>query len=232
MALNVTAVAATGDGYVTVFPCGSDQPTASNLNFTSGAVIPKRVIAKIGTAGKVCLFVSASTHLVVDVSGYFPAGTSLHALNPARLFDTRSGQPTFDGQQQGTGRLAGGSVTAVHITGRASVPSDASAVVLNVTVTDPLAPGFVTVFPCGATIPNASNLNYEPGDTVANLMASKIGDGGTVCVYTSQATDLIVDGAGFFPQGTPIARWSRSSLGHTGQGLDDRRAVLGPPRSG
>ena len=184
-----------------MFPCGSDQPTASNLNFTSGAVIPNAVISKVGTAGKVCLFVSVATHLVVDVSGYFPLGTSLQSLNPARVLDTRAGQPTFDGQQQGIGQLAGGSVTTVQITGRATVPADASAIVLNVTVTDPQAPGFATVFPCGSAIPNASNVNYDVGATVANLIASKIGDGGAVCVYTSQGIDLIVDVAGYFPAG-------------------------------
>ena len=141
------------------------------------------------------------THLVVDVSGYFPLGTSLSSMNPARVFDTRVGQPTFDGQQQGAGKLVAGSVARVQITGRGSVADDAGAVVLNVTVTDPQAAGFVTVFPCGADVPNASNLNFVAGDTVANLMVSKIGDGGAVCVYTSQATDLVVDAAGFFPAG-------------------------------
>jgi HYR domain len=235
VALNVTAVGGTGDGHVTVYPCGSDQPTASNLNFTSGAVIPNAVIAKIGTAGKVCLFVSAPTHLVVDVSGYFPLGTSLRSLNPARLLDTRAGQPTFDRQQEGNGAAAGGSVTAVQITGRASVPNDASAVVLNVTVTGPQGPGFATVFPCGAAVPNASNLNYVAGATVANLIAAKIGDGGSVCVYTSQPTHVIVDVAGFFPAGSSYTSLVPARLldtRATGSTIDGQFVGAGAPEAG
>jgi len=202
VALNVTAVGATAAGYVTVFPCGSPQPTASNLNFTAGAIVPNAVIAKIGTNGKVCLFVSASTHLVVDVNGAFPPSASYQSQNPARVLETRSGLPTVDGQQQGVGLRAGGSVTTVQITGRASVPSDATAVALNVTVTEAQGPGFVTVFPCGSAIPTASNINYSAGSTLANLVVSKIGDGGAVCIFTNQGTHLVVDVNGYFPSTT------------------------------
>ena len=199
VALNVTAVGASGDGFVTVFPCGSDRPNASNLNFTAGSVTPNAVITQIGTGGNVCLFVSAATHLVVDVNGYFPPSTSLHAFNPARVLETRPGLLTVDGQQQGTGALVGGSVTTVQVGGRASVPVDASAAVLNVTVTEAAGAGFATVYPCGASIPTASNINFVAGSTVANLVVSKLGSGGTVCVFTNQGTHLVVDVAGYFP---------------------------------
>ena len=199
VALNVTAVGASGDGFVTVYPCGSDRPTASNLNFTAGSVTPNAVITQIGTGGTVCLFVSAATHLVVDVNGYFPPTTSLHVFNPARVLETRPGLLTIDGQQQGTGLLVGGSVTIVQVGGRASVPGDASAAVLNVTVTEAAGPGFATVFPCGAPIPTASSINFVAGSTVANLAVSKLGDGGAVCIFTSESTHLVVDVAGYFP---------------------------------
>jgi len=70
--LNVTATEATGPGFVTVFPCGSPQPLASNLNYVAGQTVPNAVIAKLGTGGTVCLFTQLATHLVVDVDGYFP----------------------------------------------------------------------------------------------------------------------------------------------------------------
>ena len=90
--------------------------------------------------------------------------------------------------------------TAVQITGRAAVPGDASAVVLNVTVTEPDGPGFVTVYPCGGDIPTASSINYGAGSTVANLVVAKLGAGGQVCLYSNRATHLVVDIAGYFPQ--------------------------------
>jgi hypothetical protein len=69
--LNVTAVDATAAGFVTVWPCGTPQPLASNLNFAAGQTVPNSVIAKAGTDGKVCLFSSQAIDAVVDVAGYF-----------------------------------------------------------------------------------------------------------------------------------------------------------------
>ncbi|MBL6636330.1 MAG: hypothetical protein ISP35_09055 [Ilumatobacteraceae bacterium] len=44
----------------------------SNLNFTSGQTIPNSVIAPVSADGKVCFYVYGKTHLLADVSGYFP----------------------------------------------------------------------------------------------------------------------------------------------------------------
>src|SRR6185295_18541998 len=98
---------------------------------------------------------------------YFAAGSSLSSLVPARLLESRSGLATIDGQFNGVGVRGAGTVTALTVAGRGGVSGDAAAVVLNVTVTDAQAAGFVTVFPCGSARPLASNLNYVAGSTVA-----------------------------------------------------------------
>ncbi|MGD9997448.1 MAG: hypothetical protein AB7L17_16995 [Ilumatobacteraceae bacterium] len=201
-ALNVTATESGSDGFVTVYPCGSPRPTASNLNFGPGTTLPNAVISKLGPAGTVCLFVQRTVHLVVDVNGAFPPTTSYVAINPARLMDTRPGEPTVDGQQEGAGPSAGQTAAVVQVTGRASVPSDASAVVLNVTVTEAVAAGYATVYPCGTQPPTASNLNYSRGSTIPNLVVAKIGTGGTVCVFTQSTAHLVVDLVGFLPATT------------------------------
>jgi len=54
-----------------VFPCGSERPNASSLNFIVGSTVPNGVITKVGAGGKVCLFASNGTHLLADVAGYF-----------------------------------------------------------------------------------------------------------------------------------------------------------------
>lgn len=69
--LNVTVTEAAGAGFITVWPCGEPQPLASNLNYIAGSTIPNAVVTKIGEDGKVCLYNSAPTHLVVDSNGYF-----------------------------------------------------------------------------------------------------------------------------------------------------------------
>lgn len=54
--LNVTGTGADSNGFVTIWPCDQPQPTASNLNLTAAATSPNLVIAKISTAGTVCLY--------------------------------------------------------------------------------------------------------------------------------------------------------------------------------
>ncbi len=71
--LNVTATGPLSTGFVTVYPCGETRPTASNLNYTKGTTIANAVISKVGEDGKVCLYTNVSTHLVADVTGWFPA---------------------------------------------------------------------------------------------------------------------------------------------------------------
>ena len=90
-----------------MFPCGTDIPTAANLNYGTGTTIPNSVIAKVGTGGEVCIYTSNTTHIVVDVNGYFPAGSSYAALVPGRLMETRSGLSTIDGAVQQHGHPPG-----------------------------------------------------------------------------------------------------------------------------
>lgn len=70
--MNVTALNPTSRGFVTSFPC-SLRPTTSGLNYASaGAVVGNEVVAKVSVSGTVCLFTSASTHLIADVVAHLP----------------------------------------------------------------------------------------------------------------------------------------------------------------
>lgn len=105
---------------------------------------------------------------------------------------------TVDGQFVELGMRSAGVTTALVVAGRGGVPADARAVALNVTSTGSLGGGFATVYPCGTPRPNASNLNFAPGQTVANAVTAKVGDGGAVCIYNDAATHLIVDVNGYY----------------------------------
>lgn len=208
--LNVTVTEAQGAGVITVFPCDAGRPTASNLNYVTNTNVPNMVIARIGVGGLVCLFNSAATQLIVDVTGYFPGVDGFTALAaPARLLDTRPGTTTIDGANAGEGLRATGSVQVLQVTGRAGVPAGVSAVVLNVTVDQPQVAGFITVYPCDSGIPTASNLNYTAAQTVPNAVISKLSAvDGTVCLFNSGATHLIVDIAGYFADQTVLVSLS------------------------
>ena len=143
--LNVTAVNPAGPGYLTVFPCGVERPTASNVNYSAGQTVPNAVFADVGDGGAVCVYSLAGTDLVIDVNGYGPTGSQVTPLTPARLLDSRDG---------GGGRFAGNQSIRVTVLGRGGVPADdVDAVLLNVTAVDPEWAGYLTVYPCGTGHP-------------------------------------------------------------------------------
>lgn len=197
--LNLTVTGSVGSGYVTVYPCGEAVPLSSNVNFWDRSTISNAVVSRVGTNGSICLFTSGFTHFVVDVTGYHLSGSSYSALTPARLMDTRFDGATIDGVSARIGQRASMQVTELQVTGRGLVPADAGAVVLNVTVTNPVAAGYLTVFPCGTAVPNSSNLNFERGMTIPNAVVAKVGAGGRVCLLSNVATDVVVDVNGFAP---------------------------------
>jgi hypothetical protein len=68
--LNIAAVDPTAAGFVTVYPCGEARPNASNLNFTAGLNIANTAVSRLGDSGRVCIYSSAPTELIVDITGY------------------------------------------------------------------------------------------------------------------------------------------------------------------
>jgi uncharacterized protein (DUF1501 family) len=70
--VNVTAVGAGANTFVTVYPDGASRPTASSLNVTAGHTASNLVLAKLGAGGRIRMFNKAgSIDLVADVTGYF-----------------------------------------------------------------------------------------------------------------------------------------------------------------
>ena len=198
--LNITAVTPDAAGYVTVYPCDAPRPTASSVNYTAGAVVPGLVIVKLGEGpepGHVCVYTKAASHLLVDVAGYFPAGSGFHPVVPQRLLDTR-GLGTADGQQNGDGPVAARGVFVLDVRGRAGVPADADAVALNLVATETDGPGYVTAYPCGTPRPIASTVNYDAGQTRSNAAVTQIGAHGTVCLFTLAGAHLVADVTGYF----------------------------------
>lgn len=236
--LNVTAVLPDAAGHITVWPCDADQPTASNLNYVPGQVVPNSVLAELDPQGRVCIYTKASTHLVVDVTAYVPVGASLDTIVPARYLETRSGpnHQTFDDDFEGIGMRAADSTLQLQIAGRGDVPLGTDAVMLNVTAVLPKAAGHITVWPCDADQPTASSLNYVPGQVVPNAVLAKLDPQGRVCIYTRAATHLVVDVNGAIAAGSRILTVTPARLLETRTGPDNttvdgiaqRTGPLGP----
>ncbi len=122
-----------------------------------------------------------------------------HPLTPYRIVDTRtgSGEP-YSGQTLGPGSTLATQVTGVPGPQGQTVPTGATAVVLNVTAVAPSSGTYVTVWPSGQPLPLASNLNVAAGGVVPNLVEVALGEGGRVSLYNALGnTDVVVDVEGY-----------------------------------
>ncbi len=240
--LNVTVTDTTAPSYLTVWPAGAPQPLASNLNWSGGQTVPNRVIIPVGTGGEVSFYNDqGQADLVVDVGGWFTNGSQAGTPGsyftggpPQRICDTRAGNPSglSGGADQCLGKTLGpGGTLTIQVAGLGGVaaedtPTPPVAVVLNVTVTDTTAPSYLTVWPAGAPQPLASDLNWSPGQTIANAVVVALGSGGQISLYNDQgSTDVVVDVAGYesgtdvIPSNTvPLNSQSMSLLTGVGAG--------------
>jgi hypothetical protein len=200
VALNVTATNVVGpESYLTVWPSGTSRPVASNLNFIQQQTVPNLVIARVGDGGKVSIYNNVgSVDVVADTQGYFAApvaapplpGSVYFPTSPARILDTRDGTGVPGGF---TGHLGQTGTLNLQVSGRGGVPSNATAVVLNVTAADSPGPdSYLTVYPTGSARPLASNLNFVAGQTVANLVIARLGTGGQVTIYDNLGSTVVV----------------------------------------
>ncbi len=200
--LNVTVTDPTTSGYLTVYPAGEPAPLASNLDFTAGDTAANLVQVGLGLQGAVEVVTNAAAaDVVIDVEGYVAAptvaGLGLYQPlpSPTRVCDTRLGQTA----NQCTGKTLGPNDTLqIQLTGLAGVPQGATAVAANVTVTDTTQPSYLTVYP-GGTMPTASNLNWAPGATVANLVIASLSGQGSLTAFNQEGSaDVVVDVVGYY----------------------------------
>jgi len=191
--LNVVAVGPDRSGYLTLYPCDEDVPSTSSLNYRRGQVVANSAILQLAGDGAICVFSSADVHVVVDVTSYIGQNGTITTIVPARLVETREGFDTDDGKFAGIGEVAAGEPLEVEIAGRGDVPDDADAVAVNLTVVRPEDQGYATLYPCDEEPPNASNVNFRPGDVRANSAIVPLSDDGTLCVFSSSNTDVVLD---------------------------------------
>ena len=235
VALNITATQGTTRGYITVWDCSTPRPNASTVNYEGPIPTPNSVIATLSPTGTICMYASTGAQLIADVSGAFPAGSDYAALTPARVLDTRPGQNTVDNQQAGRGALAAGETIEVPIAGRAGVPTDASAVALNITATQGTTRGYITVWDCSTPRPNASTVNYEGPIPTPNSVIATLSPTGTICMYASTGAQLIADVSGAFPAGSDYAALTPARVLDTRPGqntVDNQQAGRGALAAG
>ena len=207
-------VTVTGQGFdgATSVDFGASPAVVSGCTDTSC-----QVTTPTGVAGPAVVTVTTpnGTSSAVGVTGdtytYVTPATAgpYTAVSPLRICDTRAGNPSgLSGpaaQCNGTGDAGSTLVARVPLTidvaGQFGVPGDASAVVVNVTAIRPSATGYVTVYPAGAAVPTASNLNVRTGQVVPGLVEVGVGTAGGVSVVANVGTDLAIDLEGYVTPG-------------------------------
>ena len=190
--VNVTATEAAAPGYVTALP-DATPPTTSNVNVDrSGQTVANQVVVPLTADGALPLYCSASTHLLVDVFGYYTDDTAASGtsglfipVSPYRVVDTRA-----------TGRLGAGGLLHLLATAAGTAAEGRSALAMNLTAAQPTGSGYITVWPAGDR-PDTSSLNMVGVDTIANQAIVATGTEG-VEVYTLTATDIVVDITGWY----------------------------------
>lgn len=194
--LNVIAVGGSGPGFLTVFPCGQERPNSSNVNYFAGTVHSNAVFAGLDGSGKTCIYALTEVDVVVDVNGWMPEGVYDPLDAPQRIADTRPEGDTVDDLNQATGKVRARTDLEVQVAGRAGIDADAEVAVLNITVVNGAALGFLAAYPCGEDLPNSSNVNYTAGQITANTVIARLDDQGRTCVYSLADADVIVDVSG------------------------------------
>jgi hypothetical protein len=190
--LNLAAVPRGPLGYLTAWPAGQAQPSVASLNAVTGTVTSTAGIVPAGSGGQINIFASNDTDLVIDVNGYFaPAaagGLSLYTTQLCRALDTRSGAVPA---------ALSGTMNVNLSSSACSLPPAAQAYVLNATVVPQGALGYLTLWPAGGAQPLAAAINSLDGAVTSN-MAIVPAANGSVAVFASNPTHLILDVFGYF----------------------------------
>lgn len=145
-----------------------------------------------GLALAVVAFVARTLGPEIASGSPGPAAFAYHAVNPVRVVDTRAGL--------GGITMGPGSVLTVALAGAAGgVSADANAVALNVTVVNGSTTSYLTVWPTGASRPDASSLNWSDDAPRANSVTSKFFADGAVSLFNERGTvDVIIDVVGYY----------------------------------
>jgi hypothetical protein len=198
--LNLTATQPTAAGFVVAYPDGQSVPSTSSLNFTAGRTVANQVIVPL--TNDVADFWNSSdgtVQLVGDLVGYYAAGAagSFVPYGPVRIADTRHGFGTQAGAVPAHGVIVVSPDLFLNNC-TPSCPLD-SADVLNVTVTQPTAAGFLTVYADNKSRPGTSSVNFSAGQTIASLVTTQDTDA-SVAIYngSSGTVQIIVDEQGYF----------------------------------
>ncbi len=202
VALTLTAIGAATIGAISVAPGDVATPTGTALVFNPGDSISNTALVALHADGTLRVLADHAVNLIIDVQGYFTAGSATApggfvAVDQTRLADTRSGTGVRQAKVS-----SGGSVT-VQAGGSAGVPADASAVYANITALNQTAIGYLRAYAADQPPPTTGALDFDDSATAQSVAIPLSADGQfKVLVGAGGPVDLVIDIQGYF---TPAA---------------------------
>ncbi|HVT56773.1 MAG TPA: FG-GAP-like repeat-containing protein [Thermoanaerobaculia bacterium] len=183
---------------------GSLPPGTYSVQYLSGG--PNATFAGVSPASQGVNGGGTATFTLSFLTPPAAPGASFYTLTPCRLLDTR-----IPSDPNGPAIHSGEYRYPVFV-GNCGIPSGATAVSLNVTVVNPAAAGFLSLYPELGVPPSTSTINFKAGQTRANNAVSGINTAGSMTVFCAMAaqgvTDYIIDVNGYFaptpPSATPV----------------------------
>ena len=199
---NVTVTKAGAASSVYLGPAEVAHPSTATFNFNandntaSGSTIA--IDPVLGTMSVTYMAASGTTDLVLDVTGYFVAGSggdTFHALTPIRLLDTRTGNGATKAKVKANAPIT------FKLWNR-GVPPTAKAVTGNLTVVNSTIRGAVYIGPDPLKSPTTSTINFAKGQIRANSMTVALSSTGslsaTYLATSGYTIDLVFDVTGYY----------------------------------
>ncbi|MEU9343737.1 LamG-like jellyroll fold domain-containing protein [Streptomyces sp. NPDC048278] len=214
VAVDVTVTGETDSGYITTYADGTQRPKTSSTNFAAHTTATGYQIVPVGNDGKIDLYTHINTSdgtaaLVVDLTGYFTSDATLTGdqtytplTSAVRVLDTRSS--VAHTSLTSTGTVAAGTAFTLQITGLNGVPSNATAVAVNLAAASATDTGYLETYATGYTPASAHSLSFSAGNAITSLAGDvPIGTGGTITISVqTSAAAVIAEITGYYTTGT------------------------------
>ncbi len=167
----------------------------SDFQFNEPSIVNSHVYTKRGTY-VITATLKDAAQTITKTATFAATGSTYTAVTPTRVLDTRAGLGAVKAKVGPKHSLPVNVVSGVP---GAPAAGTISAVVMNVTETNPTATGYITAYADGVSVPTSSNLDFVPGRTTANLVTVKVKNG-VVDLYNGSGgtVDLIADVAGYY----------------------------------
>jgi hypothetical protein len=178
------------------------------------------VLTRARLTGLAAALVLVGSGSVLTASATPPSsGSTFVPITSCRLLDTRPGSDNVGSRSTPLRADDTLEVSVRGTSGNCTIPSDATAVSMNVTIVGPTSTSYLTVFPSDASPrPLVSSLNWVAGQApTANAVTSRLSADGRLSFYNlSGSVDLLADVVGYYTPTAASVTGPRGEIGSTG----------------